>query len=147
MIFHVAYIVREDAHLLFGFLSIEEKELFEQLTLVSGVGPKTGVSLLGHLEINDLKTAILNGNTTILAKVPGVGKKTSERLIVELKDKLGLFTPPTKIPTGGNNGDAVSALINLGYHPLSAQKAVNKVLESSPDLELSSLISQALRFI
>jgi len=148
VIFHVAYVVREDAHLLFGFLSTTERELFDQLTQVSGVGPKTGLALLGHLEAADLRTAILSANASLLAKVPGVGKKMSERLIMELRDKVG--EAPQALAQGGKGvaGDAISALVNLGYHPSAAQKAVAKILDGvSKEPALGSLISQALRSI
>ncbi len=151
--FYVSHIVREDGHYLYGFLSLDDKKLFEQLISISGVGPKTAIGILGHIDIGDFQMAVVQGNAALLSKVPGIGKKTSERLIIELKDKFNnAFHSGTSGPSGtqGNSvaSDAISALINLGYHPLDAQKAIKKVLslhEKEPSL--SELISGALRSI
>jgi Holliday junction DNA helicase RuvA len=151
--FYVAHIVREDGHYLYGFLSLDDKKLFEQLISISGVGPKTAIGILGHVDSGDFQMAIVQGNAALLSKVPGIGKKTSERLIIELKDKFtNISSSGSSLPPGvqGNSiaGDAISALINLGYHPLEAQKAIKKVLslhEKEPTL--SELISGALRSI
>jgi Holliday junction DNA helicase RuvA len=151
--FYVSHIVREDGHYLYGFLSLDDKKLFEQLISISGVGPKTAIGILGHVDIGDFQMAVVQGNAALLSKVPGIGKKTSERLIIELKDK---FNNISQSGTSGHSGaqangvvgDAISALINLGYHPLDAQKAIKKVLslhEKEPSL--SELISGALRSI
>ena len=149
--FYVAPIIREDGHFLYGFLSLEDKKLFEQLISISGVGPKTAIGILGHVDIGDFQMAVLQGNAALLSKIPGIGKKTAERLIIELKDKFTHTSgSSTSLPVGGNPvvADAISALINLGYHPLDAQKAIKKVLsihEKTPTL--SELISGALRSI
>ncbi len=151
--FYVAHIVREDGHYLYGFLSLDDKKLFEQLISISGVGPKTAIGILGHVDIGDFQMAVVQGNAALLSKVPGIGKKTAERLIIELKDK---FNNISHTGTSGHSGvqgssvitDAISALINLGYHPLEAQKAIKKVVslhEKEPSL--SELISGALRSI
>lgn len=144
---YVAHIVREDAQLLYGFLTLQERDFFYALTNVSGIGPKTAMTLLGHVEVNDLQMAILAGNNALLSKVPGIGKKTAERLVIELRDKVE--KGPIH-PIAGEKGvvaDAISALVNLGYHPAAAQKAVQQAIgeESTPDL--SRLIAQALRWI
>jgi len=151
--FYVAPVIREDGHYLYGFLSLDDKKLFEQLISISGVGPKTAIGILGHVDIGDFQMAVVQGNAALLSKVPGIGKKTAERLIIELKDKFNnISSSGSTLPTGaqGNSvvGDAISALINLGYHPLDAQKAIKKVLsihEKEPSL--SELISGALRSI
>lgn len=150
--FYVSHIVREDGHYLYGFLSLDDKKLFEQLISISGVGPKTAIGILGHVDIGDFQIAVVQGNAALLSKLPGIGKKTSERLIIELKDKFSHSTSSASLPSGvqGNtvSADAISALINLGYHPLEAQKAIKKVLslhEKEPTL--SELISGALRSI
>jgi len=151
--FYVAPVIREDGHYLYGFLSLDDKKLFEQLISISGVGPKTAIGILGHVDIGDFQMAVVQGNAALLSKVPGIGKKTAERLIIELKDKFNnISSSGSTLPTGaqGNSvvGDAISALINLGYHPLDAQKAIKKVLsihEKEPNL--SELISGALRSI
>ncbi len=151
--FYVSHIVREDGHYLYGFLSLDDKKLFEQLISISGVGPKTAIGILGHVDIGDFQMAVVQGNAALLSKVPGIGKKTSERLIIELKDKFtNNSSSGVNLPPGmqGNSvvADAISALINLGYHPLEAQKAIKKVIslhENEPTL--SELISGALRSI
>jgi Holliday junction DNA helicase RuvA len=148
---YVAPIIREDEHTLCGFLTIEEKNLFHQLTSVSGVGPKTAVGILGHVDVTDFQLAVLQGNAALLSKIPGIGKKTAERLVMELKDKFqGIARTELNSNISLSNGsivsDAISALINLGYHPLDAQKRVNKVHESlSGTATLSQLITHSLR--
>lgn len=143
---YVAPIIREDEHILFGFLTLEEKNLFHQLTSVSGVGPKTAVTILGHVEAADLQLAILQGNTSLLSKIPGIGKKTAERLVMELKDKFSNHNSTISLSKGTTAADAVSALIHLGYHPLDAQKRVKKTQEAhNKELSLSELITCALQ--
>lgn len=143
VLFHVAPVIREDAHLLFGFLTTGERDLFDQLNLVSGVGPKTAMALLGHMDAGDLQMALLNGNVSLLSKVPGIGKKTAERLVIEMRDRVKKTDLMSESP--GILADAVGALINLGYHPVLAQKAVKKVLAGEKEPELGKLITAALR--
>lgn len=139
--------IREDSHKQFGFLTREERDLFEQLNAVSGIGPKTALALVGHMELSDLYFAISQKNVAVLCKIPGVGKKTAERLVVELKDRLQKQTPSAAGPSKSVE-DAISALINLGYPALRAQKAVKTVLETAKAKpELSQLITLALRQI
>ncbi len=151
--FYVAPVIREDGHYLYGFLTIDDKKLFEQLISISGVGPKTAIGILGHVDIGDFQMAVVQGNAALLSKVPGIGKKTAERLIIELKDKFNNISISGASPPSGMQGnsvaaDAISALINLGYHPLDAQKAIKKVLSiHEKEHTLSELISGALRSI
>lgn len=148
---YVAPVIREDEHSLYGFLTIEEKNLFHHLTSISGIGPKTAVAILGHVDVADFQLAILQANAALLSKIPGVGKKTAERLIIELKDKFRGITPTEAISTLPSKGgslttDAISALINLGYHPLEAQKRIKKILgDLKEEPSLSDLITTALR--
>lgn len=148
---YVAPVIREDEHILFGFLTIEEKNLFHHLTSVSGVGPKTAVTILGNVDVLDFQLAVMQGNAALLSKIPGIGKKTAERLVMELKDKFQGVSQTTlnsniSLSHGSIASDAVSALINLGYHPLDAQKRVKKTQEAqSKELSLSELITSALR--
>lgn len=146
---YVAPVIREDEHILYGFLTIEEKNLFYLLTSVSGVGPKTAVGILGYVDIDDFQMAVLQGNVPLLSKVPSVGKKTAERLIVELKDKFqNIYRQDTRTsPKDGSLvSDAISALINLGYQPLEAQKRVNSTIQqNSSTLTLSEVISLSLQ--
>jgi Holliday junction DNA helicase RuvA len=144
----IAPIVREDAHLLYGFLSQTERDLFDRLTAVSGIGPKTAMALTGHMEISDLEMAILQSNVALLSKVPGIGKKTAERLVIELRDKIKIDISHPATPARGVIADAISALTNLGYNPMAAQKAVQKAAgDSAKEPELSKLITLALRII
>jgi Holliday junction DNA helicase RuvA len=146
---YVTLVVRENFQGLYGFLEKSERACFEMLILISGVGPKTALSLLGHLNCSELNFAIEGQNINSLSKVPGIGKKTAERLIVELKGKLGKFayqdSPKTLTPTQKIN-DALGALMNLGYTQSAAQSAVKKVLDKLPeDCDLSTLITAALK--
>lgn len=148
---YVAPVIREDEHTLYGFLTLEEKNLFYQLTSVSGVGPKTAVTILGHVDVTDFQLAVMQGNAALLSKMPGIGKKTAERLVMELKDKFQNTPSPTpnsniSLTNRSAATDAVSALINLGYHPLDAQKRVQKTQEAhKKELSLSELITHSLR--
>src|SRR6185369_373048 len=107
-----------------GFLTRHERDLFESLIEVSGVGPKTGLCLVGHMEINDLQVALSQGNIQMICKIPGIGKKTAERLVVDMRDKVkkGMNSASDLHLLQGLNAeqgvvaDAISALINLGYN-------------------------------
>jgi Holliday junction DNA helicase RuvA len=147
--FYVSPVVREDGHFLFGFLTLEDRDIFELLISVNGVGPKTAIGILGHVDIGDFQMAIIQANTALLSKIPGIGKKTAERLVIELKDKFHKGAA-VNIPQTSSSvaSDAISALINLGYHPLDAQKAIKKVLSThQKEPTLSELITGALRSI
>lgn len=148
--FYTAFIVREDSQTLFGFLTREEKFIFEQLEKVSGIGPKTALALIGHMEMAHFLQAVTQGDITSLCRVPHIGKKTAERLIIELRDKLKkthLNIPTSdKEPSSQVAQDAISALINLGYGSHQAQKVIQKILDSSKqEPKLPELISSALR--
>ncbi len=150
VVLYLSFVVREDSHTLYGFLTLAEREFFEKLTNISGIGPKTAIALLGHIDLVDLQMAILHGNIALISKSPGIGKKTAERLIVEMRDKIKQDkTHPTSSEPGqkrGVIGDAISALINLGYHPIEAQKAVKKVtIDPSKEPDLGKLITSALK--
>jgi Holliday junction DNA helicase RuvA len=147
---HLCQVIREDAHLLFGFLTEEEKDFFGRLTAISGIGPKTALALLGHLDLADLRAAIFGENSALLSKVPGIGKKTAERIVIELRDKVQAFSPGSKgntLPRGAAV-DAIQALVHLGYTPLAAQNAVKKVVaEKGEAIGLGPLITASLRSI
>jgi Holliday junction DNA helicase RuvA len=151
VLLYLSPVVREDSNQLFGFLTLAERELFEKFTTVSGIGPKTGLALIGHMDIEDLQLAIMQGNIALLSKAPGIGKKTAERLIIEMRDKLS-HSKTVAIPglsatsSGSMMTDAISALINLGYHPMNAQKAVKSAVEASKEeLDLGRLITLSLK--
>lgn len=149
-----SFIVREDSHRLFGFQNKEQKELFELLSDISGIGPKTALNIVGHMSLEDFQSSILKSDTLSLSKIPGIGKKTSERLIVEMKDKLNKIGPISKESLAGMASvppvfrDALSALLNLGYQQQSAQKALKKIeSEHKEGLDLATLITKALKII
>jgi len=123
--------VREDAITLHGFRSAREKEVFERLLTVSGVGPRTAMAALSALGPEVLVAAIPEGDARRISAVPGIGRKTAERLIVDLRDRLepgaGVPGPPSAPPTGDDDADVVSALCNLGYAEKHARKAVESV--------------------
>ncbi|MDX8430791.1 MAG: Holliday junction branch migration protein RuvA [Candidatus Algichlamydia australiensis] len=149
--FYTCFVVREDSQRLFGFSKKEERELFILLSEVSGVGPKTALNLIGHLGSDSLEQAILSANTATLSKVPGIGRKTAERLALEMRDKIHKLKGP-KIPyipgKPDLKNDAVSALVNLGYSSTQATKATDKVLkELGEEPPLTKLIAAALKTI
>lgn len=118
--------VREDQLALFGFLRNEEKGLFEKLLLVSGIGPKLAITILSGMPAGDMVGSIRSGDVARLTKIPGIGKKTAERMILELKDKLEEFTaapPPVKVAPVEE--DVISALVNLGYQRPAAERALS----------------------
>ena len=117
--------VREDQLALFGFLRAEEKKLFEKLLVVSGIGPKLAVTILSGMKTSDMVGAIRSGDVARLTKIPGIGRKTAERMVLELKEKLEEFTaapaPPAVSPL---EEDVLSALVNLGYQRSAAERAL-----------------------
>lgn len=150
---HATFIVRELSHTLYGFISVEEKEMFELFLGVSGIGPKVALNLIGHLSSEELQGAIIENDLRTLAKIPGIGKKTAERLVIEMRDKFkkeflpDMFTMSPKMEPSLAS-DAVSALINLGYTASVAKQAVKKSLESAPSIaDLAVLITSALKVI
>ncbi len=152
---HIYTHVREDALILFGFKSPLEKEIFLMLISVSGIGPKLAINILSGIGPDDLLEAMAHGDALRLQSIPGVGKKTAERIALELKDKaLGVRgdseAPPAKIVTDEDKrifNDALSALLNLGYPPKSAKRAVEKALNRVKDVSLENLIKEALRLL
>ena len=143
-----SFVVRENSQALFGFLTQAEKQLFETLLDVSGIGPKLALSIAGHLPPEALLGAIQRNDIPLLTKVPGIGKKTAERIILDLRDKTkNLFAPSPiayQIPSQLAS-DALSALINLGYSETLAQKAVAKTLNEGEELPLGDFITRALK--
>jgi Holliday junction DNA helicase RuvA len=120
-------IVREDAHLLYGFASEQERYVFRQLLRISGVGARTALSVLSGLSVSDLYEAVSAQDGARLIKVPGIGKKTAERLLLELKDKLDVTVIKTAVAGGGSTGDILNALLALGYNDKEAAWAVKQL--------------------
>jgi holliday junction DNA helicase RuvA len=147
--------VREDALDLFGFASELERRVFRLLVSVPNVGPKTAVGVLGALPIADLSRAISARDLGRLGKVPGIGKKTAERLVVELVDKLPALVPPEALGKGGvgKTGAAgtsqllLKALVNMGYRPAEAERAVEHLGKRIDAEPLSDLLRSALAFL
>ncbi len=147
-------VVREDAHMLFGFAEPEELRLFDLLIGVSGVGPKLALAALSGLRPAALARAIRDENLAAIVAVPGIGRKTAERLVVELRDKLEFLpvAPPTPARPRGDGvlprterfDDAVAALVTLGWTAAQAQDAARRASEEAPDASLEDLVKRAL---
>jgi Holliday junction DNA helicase RuvA len=139
--------VREDALALFGFATRLEQALFERLIAISGIGPKVAISVLSGIEPPELIRALERGDLARLTAIPGVGKKTAERMVLELKDRLpkdAIAAPDvTEVPP--LRDDLISALINLGYHRPLAEKAVDAAVGAAPDGGFERTLKQALR--
>ncbi len=139
---HVNTQVREDAISLFGFLDRDEKKLFEKLITISGVGPKLAITLLSGIETSALASAIRSADHTLLVRIPGIGKKTAERIVLELKDKLeGLAISPEaeqpQLASGAAVEDVLSAMVNLGYTRVAAQKAIESAIQTNVGTNLT----------
>lgn len=133
---HIHTHVREDQIALFGFAEPDEKRLFEKLLTISGIGPKLAITVLSGIDASRLVTAIRGGDHATLTRIPGIGKKTAERVVLELKDKLDdmAAAPAPATPHFGQAGDDVlSALVNLGYARPIAQKAIETAVARQPD--------------
>jgi len=141
--------VREDAILLFGFLTALELDLFDRLIAISGIGPKVALAVLSGIEPLDLIRAIERGDLARLTAIPGVGKKTAERIVLEMKDRLPRViapeTPGTTPEPPPLRDDVLSALVNLGYHRPLAEKAVDAAFHTLPDGGFERTLKQALR--
>jgi Holliday junction DNA helicase RuvA len=129
---HIYTHVREEAISLFGFVEIAEKRLFEKLLAVSGIGPKLAITVLSGIASEKLVAAIRGQDHATLTRIPGIGKKTAERVVLELKDRLDdLATAPASTIAGPAGDDVLSAMVNLGYPRTAAQKAIEAVIESA----------------
>jgi len=153
------FVVREDAQLLFGFADKRERALFRTLIKVNGVGPKLALTILSGISTDEFVRSVHAEDTAALVRLPGVGKKTAERLIVEVKDKLDKLEMPTAVEfelgvvelpgakraAADNRADAETALVALGYKPLQATKAIQSAAEQLPGASTEDLIRQALK--
>jgi Holliday junction DNA helicase RuvA len=145
---HIHTHVREDAIALFGFAHPEEKQLFEKLLSVSGIGPKLAITILSGMAAADMVTAIKSNDVAKLTKIPGIGKKTAERMVLELRDKLKDFgLEPAAPPTSPVEEDVLSALTNLGYQRPIAEKAVATAIKASGGKEFDALFREALALL
>lgn len=140
--------VKEDAIDLYGFSTPAEKEMFELLISVSGIGPKLAQSLLSGIQVDELKYAIDEGNLSRIIAVPGIGRKTAERLLVELRDKMDKlsekFEPAEAGAPSSVRSDAIAALVNLGYNLKTAEKVVRNVMNTKTSATIEDVIKEAL---
>ncbi len=143
--------VREDTLALYGFVSAEEKALFERLISVSGIGPRLAITVLSGLAVGDLVSAIRGGQIEQLVRIPGVGKKTAERIVVDLRDKLDLIAPAREAAAGPGLGgverDVLSALVNLGCQRATAETAIRKAKAAGAPAGFEPLFRRAFEFI
>ena len=150
---HTYYHVREDAHTLFGFSQEAEKSLFVQLISVSGIGATTARVMLSSMKPEEIVRAITTSNTRVLEGIKGIGKKSAERIVLELKDKLSKSGLPTV--TGSNNNasfsgntieqDALNALVSLGIARAVAEQAIQRVIKADPEGQVEDIIKKALK--
>lgn len=144
----VHQVIREDAHLLFGFTDRHEREIFRMLISVSGIGANTARMILSSLSPSEIEQAILEENVILLKSIKGIGVKTAQRLIVDLKDKVGKSPATTEFFTPESNTlreEALSALVMLGFSKPSVQKVIDQILHHDTDLTVEELIKTALK--
>ncbi|HEY2122758.1 MAG TPA: Holliday junction branch migration protein RuvA [Chthoniobacterales bacterium] len=146
-------VVREDAHLLFGFVTPAERDLFRLLVQhVTGVGPKIALAVLSGMSVGQFKAAVVNGDIGALSKISGLGKKTAERIVLELKDKIGVAAAWEHAASGQNDqqakaNDAVLALLSLGFKQVEAQRAVREILSREKAMDTEELVRRALKLL
>lgn len=154
LLLHTHFVVREDAQLLYGFYDVKDKAMFRALIKVNGVGPKMALAILSGMDADALVRTIRNNDVTALTRMPGVGKKTAERLIIEMRDRLDEWDAseaPARLVPGSTTPssitrDAETALVGLGYKPPQAARAIALVLKDNPDcVESETLIRLALK--
>ena len=151
VLLYVHLIVREDAHILYGFATKEERTIFRQLISVSGIGPNTASLMLSAMSVNEIVGAIQIGNVDIIKRVKGIGLKTAQRVIIELKDKMGAGADvPVLVGMGVDNPakeEAMAALLALGFVKSGAQKVLDKLCAQNPSASVEELIKQALKLL
>ncbi len=148
--------VREDAIQLFGFKTLHERELYLRLISVQGIGAKSGITMLSGMSADEIITAIRSNDLARLTSIPGVGRKTAERLVIELRDKVGEVSgggsaldasSQKTVPTDTVFDDALSALINLGYQRNAAEKALNQAAQEGTEISVQKLLRRALQVL
>ncbi|NOQ49105.1 MAG: Holliday junction branch migration protein RuvA [Nitrosomonadaceae bacterium] len=143
---HTYLVVREDVHLLFGFATEAERQVFRQLVKISGVGARTALAILSGLSVSDLHQAVAAQDSRQIIKIPGIGKKTAERLLLELRDKLSstMVGIDSSLPSSKVRGDVLNALLSLGYNDREASWAIKQL---PSDVAVSEGIRQALKLL
>jgi holliday junction DNA helicase RuvA len=145
-----AMIVREDSMTLYGFADAEARDLFSTLLGVSGVGPKIALATLAVYDAQTLRQALADGDVTALTRVPGIGKRGAERMVLELRDKIGPVTPGPGVAAASGHavrGPVVEALIGLGFPAKQAEEATDKVLADDPDASTAAALRSALSML
>ena len=154
LVLHTHFVVREDAQLLYGFYDAKDKAMFRALIRVNGVGPKLGLAILSGMEVDEFVRTVRNNDVATLVNMPGIGKKTAERLIVEMRDRLAEWEATASDGAGSEEGygasavtkDAETALVSLGYKPMQAARAITLVIKDNPGIANSEeLIRLALK--
>jgi len=154
LILHTHFVVREDAQLLYGFYAVKDKAMFRSLIKVNGVGPKMALGILSGMEADDFVRTVRANDINALVSMPGVGKKTAERLIIEMRDRLSDWDAPASeksesglaLVVSSITKDAETALVGLGYKPQQAAHAIAQILKSKPEINDSEeLIRQSLK--
>ncbi len=149
---HTSLIIREDAHTLFGFFLQNEKNLFKHLISVSGVGPNTARMILSSLSVEEVNQAIVGNNASVLQAVKGIGAKSAQRIVVDLKDRIekeGFIAEENLVQSNNTlREEALSALVMLGYNKPVAQKTINQILKKNAgvDMSVEQLIKEALKY-
>lgn len=141
-------VIREDAHLLYGFATETERELFRLLISVNGIGSNTAMMMFSSMSPDEISTAILNENVNLLKSIKGIGIKTAQRVIIDLKDKVGKSPASEQILTSADNtlrNEALSALIMLGFAKKPVEKELDKILAAQPNLSVENVIKLALK--
>jgi len=147
---YLHFVVREDAQILYGFGSREEREIFRMLISVSGVGANTARLILSSLSPDEITHAILSGNVAVLQGIKGIGAKSAQRIIVDLKDKVGLGAGIDELFLSQDNTsreEALSALVALGFPKKTVEKILTRILSEQPDLSSEEVVKAALKFI
>ena len=145
---YIHQVIREDAHLLYGFFAETERELFRMLISVSGIGSNTAIMMFSSLSPDEIRSAILTENVNLLKSIKGIGIKTAQRVIIDLKDKVGKSPGSEQIVASADNtlrNEALSALIMLGFAKKPVEKELDKILTANPKQSVESVIKQALK--
>lgn len=144
---HTQLIVREDSLTLYGFATTNERDLFDVLLRVSGVGPRMALAILSTMSVDNLRSAVASERAELLTRVPGIGKKTAQKILFELKDKLpgSLDAAPGEILTSDTNTDVIDTLVALGYSIVEAQSAVQSLPKDAPD-DIEERVRLALQY-
>ena len=142
-------IVREDAHLLYGFFQYEEREMFRMLILVNGIGSNIALMMLSSLSVDEIQTAILSENVQVLKGIKGIGAKTAQRVIIDLKDKISRTSGAEPVAMAAANNtvreEALSALTMLGFARKNIEKIISQIQSDMPDISIEEMVKQALK--